>query len=229
MAATKSLSRLYESAMECRRIHEEAGLKLPEPLVRFFGEGEDDDGRPRLIIPPPVSPPRPPQARPDWIWVKASDLTTKNLTLGVLLATSKPMVASDISEYLEVMGIPVSKGTIGNAGTRMFGELIERRDDGWVLMPDAPAPVLHEGYAWGPVDLFDVTELASHRRAGIAHLLRVQSDGMQIAQIVNAMTESCSWNRAPVSKDIVKADMEYLDSAGVAKRVGNSGKWRVTG
>ncbi len=52
---------------------------------------------------------------------------------------------------------------------------------------------------------------------------------MQIAQIVNAMTESCSWNRAPVSKDIVKADMEYLDSAGVAKRVGNSGKWRVTG
>lgn len=125
------------------------------------------------------------------------------------------------------MGAEVSRGTIANIGTRMFGEQIERRDDGWVLMPNVQAPVLHEGFAWGPSEIFEAHEMASHRRAGIVHLLRVQGDGMQIAQIVNAMSEQCPWNKAPINKDIVKADVEYLDDIGLARRVGNSGKWRL--
>ncbi|XYI02922.1 hypothetical protein ACMHYB_25480 [Sorangium sp. So ce1128] len=232
MAAVQSLTRLLQAADECRRAHDAAGMKYPEPLRRMLGEEEEpragDNGRQRIIVPAPPRPPAPPEADDDWIWVEIDDMKATNLTLGVLRGAQEPMSPSAISEALGQMGATVSRGTIGNVGTRLFGSLIERRDDGWVLVEGAPAPILFDGFAWGPPSLFEATELASHRRMGIVHLLRVQPDGMQMMQIANALAESCPWNKAPVNKDLVKADLEALDELGRAKRMaGHSGKWRA--
>ncbi|WP_155798659.1 hypothetical protein [Sorangium cellulosum] len=232
MAAAQSLTRLLDAAEECLRAHDAAGMKYPEPLLRMLGEEEaprgGEKGRQCLVIPAPQRPPAPPEADDGWIWVEITAMKASNLTLGVLRGARKPMTPSEISEALGLIGVEVSRGTIGNIGTRLFGSHIRRLDDGWVLVEGATSPVLFQGFAWGPHTIFEATELAAHRRAGIVHLLRVQPDGMQMMQIAHTLAESCPWNKAPVNKDLVKADMEALDELGLAKRMaGNSGKWRA--
>ncbi|WP_437676653.1 hypothetical protein [Sorangium sp. So ce131] len=232
MTAAQRLIDLFKSADDCRRAYEAAGMKLPEPLLRFYGEEDaarsGDDGRPRMVVPAPSRPPAPAEAGDDWIWIEIEAMKATNLTLGVLRGARKPMAPAAISEALGRMGVDVSRGTIANVGTRLSGSLIERGDEGWVLAEGAAAPVLFGGYAWGPPDVFEAQELASHRRMGIVHLLKVQPDGMQMMQIANTLAESCQWIKAPVNKDLVKADLEALDELGLAKRMaGHSGKWRA--
>ena len=234
MEAVQSLARLYDAARACKNAHQGAGLKLPESLVRFFGEEEPprktEHKHPKMTIPPPPRPPAPPEAGDDWIWIEVPRMKATGLVLGTLRSAEGSLQVTEIFEAVQRHNPAINKGTIANIGTRLSAsKQIKRDSEGWSLTPGTPAPIFYDGYAWGPVDMFEVQELAAHRRAGILHLLRTVSDGMQIMQITNTLAESCPWNRAPVAKDIVKVDMAILRSEGLARKmVGHSGKWGVS-
>lgn len=234
--AYQALARLLESAQDCKRMFEEAGVgSLPNPLMRLLGEEgvltlSPPALRARMTIPPPPRPSAPEGVAHEWIWVPVADLKATNLVLAILRGAGRPTPAREVIEGVQRLRPDISKGTIANIGTRLGDTTIVRSDDGWCLAQGRLAPILHGEYAWGPVEFFEPHEIAAHRRLAILHILHSQPDGLQIMQITKTLQESCPWlpREIPRTKDLVKMDMDALDVSGVAKRVvGHSGKWRA--
>jgi hypothetical protein len=230
--AYKSLSEVLEKVEKCRVLFEQARLTLPEPLKRFLTtttNGTDGSGhRPQssVVIPPPDAPPRPSDASLDWIFMQATDVTPAALTLAVMRAAKGPIRPRDIIERVTAISPKTPGGSVSNVGTRLSGKLINRTDDGWQLIDETAVPILHEGWVWGPAKVFDPHDLALHRRDAILHLLKCNPAGLQIVQLVDQL-RSCPWVYAPISKDLLKADMEVLARDSKVKKRGNSGKWEI--
>lgn len=210
-----------------------AGMTVPDRVRRFF----DDDAKskeqkePQIIIPAPPSPQRPPQARPDWMWLPIDEVQPTTLVRAVLRAANEPLQPRVVVSRINELRSPdkhASNGTVANIGTRLFNEgVITRGDAGWAIAPEAVAPVILDGHAWGPASAFQEYDLAAHRRNGIVHVLKLhKDDGLQIVQITKRLT-GLDWLHAPVSTDVVKTDLQTLEAEQRAKRVGNSGKWRA--
>jgi hypothetical protein len=226
--AYTSFAALMQSAQECRGLFEAARIQVPERLQRFLGESDAPEKAPlRVTVPPPEQPPMPPQWKPGWIWVPARDMTASHLVLAILRSATAPMTPTQIREAVLGYGVELSKGTLANIGTRFDGQLIARSGDGWILITRDLAPVLEDSVAWGDPSVFDKQEVAAHRRLGILHVLKAHGYGLQVVQLVRTLSE-CEWIKAPVTKDLVKVDLQELQKAGFVRRVGNSGKWEAT-
>ena len=71
----------------------------------------------------------------------------------------------------------VPRGSISNIGTRLFGDLIEKTDDGWKLLKPERAGIIQDGMLWGPPVIFGKEELAAQRRDAILHVLKLFPSG----------------------------------------------------
>jgi hypothetical protein len=230
--AFNALRDLMQQAAECRSLFESARLPMPDPLRRILGAEDEVDATEkseRIVVPPPKMPARPPGWQSDWIWLPTPKLTAQSAVCAVLGAATGPLSPNDIIERCGALGVDVVKGSVMNIGTRLAGgkdPTIRRNDGQWSLLAAHKVPVLHDEHAWGAPSVFDKQELAAHRRQAVLHLLKLNSDGLQIVQITKALRE-CEWMRAPITKDLVKVDVQLLQQDGQAKRVGNSGKWKA--
>ena len=74
--------------------------------------------------------------------------------------------------------------------------------------------------------MFNKQELAAHRRVGVLHLLRLHPAGLQTTQILEQL-RNCAWLHAPVNKELIQADMEFLEGQKKVRRRGNSKKWEL--
>jgi hypothetical protein len=151
------------------------------------------------------------------------DLSPVNLALAVLAASGVEMAPKAALTEARKVWPDVVSGSFYNVGTRLERDgLIRKTDSGWAIVDASKAPVINVGYAWGPVAIFSRWEVASHRRELILHLLGDRG-GQMIMQIVAALAkDGC---KAPVTKDLVKVDMQCLQKDEKVKRVGNSKKW----
>jgi hypothetical protein len=222
--------RLIKEVRECRVAFENAGIAVPARVNRFLDDEDRANGSPTppsVVITPPPSPQRPPQARRDWLWLPVAMATPTTLVRGVLRdgRLQSRAIIDRIGELR--VDTPVSPGVIANIGTRLDekGE-ITRDEDGWALTDPERAPIILEGHLWGPKSAFEQYDLAEHRRNCVVHVIRAHPVGLQIVQILK-MLEACGWVQAPLSKDLIKTDLHTLDGEGRAKRIGNSGKWRA--
>jgi hypothetical protein len=221
-----------KEARKVRSAFESAGLVLPDRLRRFLHDEQPAaaaPAQPRLVIPPLPAPPRPAEAGENWIWVPAADMTIVGLVRCVLRASAGPVARDALLESLRKHRINVNPGSVANIGTQLdkAGE-ITRTDTGWTLVDSSMAPVINGSNAWGATQsVFESYELAARRRSCIVHVLRLQPDGLQPMQLLKQL-EQCDWLHTPLSKDLIKADLQTLDDQGRAKRIGNSGKWRAT-
>jgi len=226
----QSLLSLMEAARECRRLYDAANMNVPEPLARLLGEepspSASTGAKPRLIVPPPERPSAPAEYRDDWIWIPLSAATATTLVLGVLRGATVPMAAKEVVARVQRVRPDAVGGTIANIGTRLSSTVLRRTDQGWSLEDSSRAPVLFGDFAWGSPDVFGKQELAAHRRQTILHVLRVNPDGLQTTQLLK-MLGRCPWLRAPVTKDLVKIDMEELQGDGQVRRIGNTRKWAL--
>ncbi len=225
----RSLLDLMEQAEECRKLFERANMALPEPLMRFLGIA-DSTGAPvvsRVVIPPPDRTPRPPEARADWIWIHEEAVSPGVLTLAILRAES-PMRSRDIAKRVQSIQPSVNRGTIANLGTKLDAEgVIGRSEQGWWLANQDSAGVLFQRYVWGPAEIFGKYDLAAHRREAIRHLLSLTPGGLQTSQIIEQL-RTCTWMKAPLSKEMVQDDIELLAGQNVIRRRGNSRKWELS-
>src|SRR5205823_917855 len=119
-------------------------------------------------------------------------------------------------------------GSIANVGTRLAGTLLDRSEEGWTLTDPRRAPLLHEGFAWGPVEVFLSYEQAAHRRLAIAHLLGQRPEGLAAGAILAAL-KGCWWLQVPINKDLVKLDLEALARTGRVVRQESTGWWTAPG
>jgi len=227
--AYELFAKVMSDTAACREAFVRAGLSLPPPLLRFFDEAEPEQSGPRMSLSPPAIPERPAEATGDWVWIPLRDMLPTGLVLGLLRSDPAGLTQKDILARLAQMpGVNVNPGSIANIGTRLANEGVITRERGvWEIVDPDRAPIILGENAWAPKDLFEQQELAGHRRNCIIHVLQAQPDGLQIMQIVKLL-EGRDWQRAPLSKDLVKTDLRQLDKEGRAKRVGNSGKWRST-
>lgn len=229
--AYESFWRMMQAARDCRAAFDAAHEPLPDLLRGFLGEvavhPENPDG-PFVVVPPIEAPARPPEFQTDWIWVPIQYMTPTSLVGGVLRgAGGQPKSPGEIVEAIEELGVSANRGSIANIGTRLAtsGE-IAREGGSWTAITPEKFPVLCQRNAWGPPSVFDKVEVAAHRRLCILHVLRVHHDGLQVLQITRTL-EKCDWMRAPLDKDLVKTDLQVLQSEQRAKRIGHSGKWRA--
>jgi hypothetical protein len=225
--AVQSLADLLAQAKKCRMLYERANMSLPEPLRRALGMnglGRAMPVRPR--IPPLERQTRPQEAQENWISIETKYATPTTLGPAILRAAKKAMRAKDVVAAITRMLPDVHRGSIANIGARLEGKVINRTSEGWTLIDQAKAGILHGGMLWGPPEIFGKTELAAHRREAILHLLGCFPGGLQIIQIVEQLRE-CAWIKAPINKDLVKADMGVLGHEGKVRRVGNSKKWEI--
>jgi hypothetical protein len=230
--AFQSLTELLQKAEDCRRLFDLAHMALPEPLKRILAVGGNANSngsarsRPTLVIPPPDVHSKPPEASPDWIFIQADQVTTTALVLAVIREAKRPIRHKEIIARVTKLSPNLPSGSISNVGTRLFGKIIDRAKEGWTLIDETSAPVLHNGWVWGPAPIFDKQDLAAHRRDAVLHLLGCNSGGLQLVQIVEQL-RNCDWVKAPVNKDLLKADLDVLAEAGKIKRRGNSKKWEI--
>ena len=230
MRALESLQDVMRAVDESRRLHEEAGMALPPMLVRFFAAenhaSTSSDHRPRISVTPPPLPPRPHEAKDDWIAVPISELTTTTLLLGVLRESDGPMPAKTRLKRLQTYRPDVNLGSSLNVGARLEGGLIEKTDAGWKLTDATQAPLLYKGYAWGPIGVFQSPERTAHRREQIFHILRAAPGPMPALHIVRLMKDSQTC-RIPVNSDAVKGDLKALRLEGKIRGVGRPRRWEI--
>ena len=225
--ALRSLMDWLEQAKKCQALYERAHMKLPEPLKRVLGMESSSEKPSGSHIEPPDRPPMPPEAESDWIWISQEYATVTSVVLAVLRAAKAPLRAKDVSERVVAILPAVPYGTVANVGSRLNDKEIQRTEDGWKLLHPENAGVIYQGNFWGPPAIFDKFELAAHRRNAILHLLRHFRTGLQTVQILGELQKCNSWVRAPINKDLLKEDMEFLQDKGKVRRRGNSKKWEV--
>src|SRR5262249_34925602 len=152
-------------------LFEDANLSLPAPLSRLLGTSDGTsakgDGGPKMIVSPPKPPPRPSGAQDDWIWIEAAELTPTSLVLSILRDQIAPMNTKALFEKV-IKHLPrANMGSMLNIGARLDGDVIVRSEQGWAIKDKTLAPVLHDGFAWGPTNVFGKPEMAGHRRSVI--------------------------------------------------------------
>ena len=209
-------------------------MPLPPMLRRLLGDtnesendSEDDHDRtPRMVIPPLKPTSRPPGAAEDWIWIPADALSDTGVVLAVLRKHAKPINTQDLVAEIRKVKPDAVTGTIYNILARVKDELLDETGEGWKLRRPENAPLFHGDAAWGPKEAFVKSDLAAHRREVILHILRANQGGLLQMQIVRQL-ESPDMCRAPVNKDLIKADMEVLRERGLVRRIGNSRLWAV--
>ena len=192
--ATQSLVRLLEMVRECEGLYVRARMSLPEPLKRLLavnGTGDSVSGPP--VIPAPQKPPMPTEAKSDWIYIQGKDAIPTSIALAILHKSKEPIRAKEIIERVTAVLPNVLRGSINNIGSRLAAsKLRNRTPEGWSLAKTESAGILHEGYLWGPREIFQKTELAAHRRDAILHVLMNFDTGLQTRQIVEQLSR-CSW------------------------------------
>jgi len=226
--ALRSLVELLDQAKKCQMLYERAHMALPEPLKRVLGmNGVGGERSITSHIPPPERPPIPPDAEGDWIWIDAKAATPTTLALAILREAKVPVRAKDIVERVTDILPEASRGGIANLGNRLDeAGTIRRTDEGWLLLKPEAAGLLYKGNLWGPQTAFGKMELATHRRDAILHILQSSPSGLQIVQLVGEL-QRCPWVHAPVNKDLLKEDMEILQSKKKVRRRGHSKKWEI--
>lgn len=232
MKAYQALQDLLERGAEAKRLFDAAGLALPAPLSRMLGEKTNGSGTGRqskMSVPEMDRPPAPPEAVDDWIWISTDDMYAAGIVLGVIAGHSEPVSQKDVLSEVRRIRPDVNAGSIYNACSRLpkQGKIV-RSDDGLVIAKDAKdaIPILYNGFAWGMPKAFNIQELAAHRRMVLLHILESARDGMQQMQLMRQL-QDCGLCKAPITKDLVKADLEMLSKESKVKRISNSKKWTI--
>src|SRR5882724_10941898 len=164
--AFAKLVKLLTDAEECKRLFEAAGMPIPDTLKRVLGtaNGHGKMSVPLLSIIPPHRANRPSESEEGWISVPIEEATATSLVLANLRDSDKSLPARRVVELVIGINPKIPRGSINNIGTRLSGTLIKRGDDGWSLVDRKNAPLLRDGFLWGPRAVFDKQELAAHRR-----------------------------------------------------------------
>ncbi len=226
--ALEAYTALIAQAGNVRRLFEDAALPLPDRLSRFIGENQGSTNgsskEPRIRVSPPTSPPRPPNAKDDWIAVPICDLTSTTLLLGILRENGGPMPSKERLKKLKEYQPDTNLGSSLNVGHRLEGELITKTPEGWRITDPAQAPVFYKGNAWGPLGIFQPPERTAVRRMLIVHLLKATGAPLQATPILKLLQESQLW-KSPVNKDLLKLDLMALKEEGKIRGTGRPKKW----
>ena len=208
---------------------QQMGHKVPDPLLRMFGEASPGNRpEPYSLSPPPLPAPPPKGYLQDHIYVPIEKAQVRALVLGILGEAGDPLPVKTVRARVHAYRGEVSDGSIANIGTALANsKTIDRGEKGWRLLTPDSVPVIANGYLWGPRDVFGPYEAAWWRRYVILHLIRLMPGGLQAQQITDHLN-ALDWVCVPKDKDAIKADLVSLSGAKLIRRSSNSRKYVPT-
>ncbi len=232
IAATESYLRLLKEAEESRRLHQRAGMPLPPPLLALFGaEGSTASQMSLGMSGPDIDSSRletkPEEASDEWISLRAEDASPTTVALAFLRSKNgHPIRARELSDLVTEILPNAASGSIYNLINRLESDgLITETPEGWRLNDKDNAAILSSGFLWAPPQRLSKQDLAAHRREAIIHLLHKERY-LQVMEIVSRL-RAWKWVKAPINKDLLKADMAVLEEKGLARRIGDSRNWEA--
>ncbi len=217
-----------KEAVEIRRLYTSSGIAPPQQLGDFLGEKAQNGAAKlemKMQFPPLESPARPSDVPEGWLWIPLKEAAPATLTLMLLRDRTFAGTKDLIEEVVRLCPV-VNPGSVYNILAR-FKTLIRKSDAGLSIIDPSKAPVRSDGAVWWVKDNFSTHELAAHRRIVIQHILKLYPGGLQNMQLLEQLVAS-DLCRAPISKDLLKIDMEVMCADGKVKRISNSKKWVIS-
>lgn len=232
MRAYAALNQLLQDAEACRKLFEEAGLTLPDPLRRFLAAevlaasggsaasshdvtGEQSNSNDTEI---------PDSASRDSLAIPWQDAAATTAALALLRKETRPMSAAMLAERAKSLGKDLSLGSLFNIGSRLEREgIISKTNGGWRLVRESRAPVLQDGYVWGPSELFSRQEIAGYRREQLRILLR-ENGPLSMSEAIARLREDSRIGDT-VSKYVVQADLKDLGERGTIRQDKQTRRW----
>lgn len=220
MKATESLMRLYAAAEECTRLYRRAGLPVPREVALLTTWGDDEarreeqaEKRQLLTIPPPML-----VMERGWLSIDLASALPITVVPALLRDNPDPLPVKDVRDRLLGLGIAATEGSIDNIGTKLdHAKIIRRTMAGWQLIEPSQAAVLSAGRLHGPKNVFQLQEIAAHRREAELEYLR-EYGTLSRSQLIDLLQQS-EWVVAPVNVFLVKADLLALQSQKQIRRV----------
>jgi len=204
---------------------DQEGIAVPPTLKRALADVNQDSTSNqvrKIPLRPPDRPERPPIANDDWLWIEVREASLRTIVLAILNEGKAIPIKELINRVKEIFP-DSNEGSIYNLCRE---KRIQRTDQGWTLKSGVEAPVFYKKYIWSPVNLLQKQDLAAFRRMAIRYLLATSPDGLQIMQVYREL-KSAEWLKAPLSKDLIKADLFVMKDEKRVKQLGNSKKWTL--
>lgn len=185
-----------------------------------------------IVVSEPDTPVIPPDDfEPGWLWVDArsDSVQTRALFLALLRRAAHPLQQRELGQQVQQFR-DISPASIANTVSTLIqlGSVARSEGGGLALTKAERAPIIHNGYLWGPAAIFGVHEQATHRRAMVLHLLRENPQGLRNIEII-AVLSKAPWVKAPCDKSSIKADLLALKDDGVRQADDGSHRWAVEG
>lgn len=238
---SEAYARFAEWLQEADRLRgrfEALGQVIPGPLRMAIDvpNGDAPNSPPVSIAAPSAPVPRPASAGDDWICLDAEVVSVAVLALSVLISRGPMRGQGIVDKVVTVKAKGQNAGSVFNSLSALerSGKVRRDRESGiWKATgseKDGPLLAKDDGstkhYVWGPLGAFTRQDVAQHRRDAIRHILAAHRSGggLMPSQLL-PLLEGVEWMKGPVSKDLVKADLEAMQQEDVIRRAGNSRKW----
>jgi hypothetical protein len=119
---------------------------------------------------------------------------------------------------LHQLGVDPTEGSIHNIGTRLDeAGVIVRSAAGWQLLRREKVARVSGGRVMGQPEAFQAMEIAAHRRE--AEMAYFQAYGRLSRSQLIALLQQSDWVSAPVNVNLLRADLQALQSAKLIHRV----------
>ncbi len=238
-AAAKAFDNLLDQAEDCQRLFVEAGMAIPEPLKRLFGDGTSA-AVPTMPAKPVAAPPfkltatdlatvRPsrsktavpnPPSKPDhgpipagadegWVSILASSASPHALALAMFRTHEGTISSAELNS--RIAELRERKGGAGYAILKRLQEegVIEGDNHAWTIKTRSKGGILAGKWLWAKKEDLNVYDMAAARREAIMILLS-ESGPLTNAAMVKAL-DACTWNKAQINQHLVKADLRGLE------------------
>lgn len=223
--ATQSLFELYQKAQECAELHEAAGLPVPGEVQGMLTGGEEIE-KPRksgtaavglrsLAVLPTLYPTIP----EDLASIPLQEAQPATL-IAALIQQAQPVPRADLVRLAQERGIVLTDAAVWRVVPRLVDAGIIEMDalKRYSSTGNSVAAAIDEetNRLFGPPEVFQAVELATHRREAIVAFLR-QYQPMLKSELVD-LVERTPWLHASAHPSLIKGDLEMLRVAGIARR-----------
>jgi hypothetical protein len=233
--ATRSYADLLLQAEETKKNYERAGLQLPAPIARLFSDTPAPARMRKLDgslfsqtphVPPIMRHDEPAGMEREWVSIRKVNASPTSIALAILNGEKGPVTTKALAERVVAVSPKINIGSVYNLLNRLLetGDL-KKGAAGWELASDGHAGIMTGPYIFLPPSFMTKADFAAHRREAIVHTLRAV--GEQTLTKLADILSGTPWVKAPVNKDLLKADLPLLEREGLIRRIEGTKSWEA--
>ena len=225
-AARRSFAAFVSAAEECRARFTTARLPVPDEVQAVLESHSHLATTPANPIPQLRRASHPNEFRPDWISIDIKCVPTASIVIAILRRVGGIVPFDELLEQVARLRSSAKKHSLQLLARRLAPGVIERSTAGWRLVQPLSAPVIFDGFLWGPSSAFTRAEIAEYRREAMVHLLQHFRAGLRTTELAQYLLTG-GWVAAPVTRNALEADLEALVAVGAVQPGEQARTWQI--